>query len=448
MKCKTVFLCAFALLVSCNQKHDQSGEIISLPLTIVDGFGPFDVDYLLLSPEYRAGDPNGDIWTKTYLPVKGIPKNWKNVVKSMVNFDVKQLIYQNYQSGNLNQNTYENFQESWEWKPDEKYLSKTPIKCFVYVVRGLDESGKVAVMIDTNNNLDFEDENPFYPESARFGPAMRNISNITKVSYETFREGKTQKKQLPLVVKYLPDQPENRNYVYSIPQYAQTILKHEGRVYELAVRRGFDAPNYEAPEIVIINKEDSIKKYSFFDGIGKGELLSLNETSNTANFRNLGVDPDHRTLLLEIVKNDKKQSSKQVGYLFKPFESKEFQTGKILRISDYKGKYVFIDFWGTWCKPCVEELPDLQNTYKTVNKKNIEFISIACLDSPEKLSDYLKKHPLPWPQILSDKTNKLMETYDVQGFPFNLIIGPDGKIVARNLHNDALKKKLAELGNL
>ena len=310
----------------------------------------------------------------------------------------------------------------------------------------MDETGKIAVMIDTNNDLDFKDEHPFYPESANFGHAMRNYSKITKVSYEIFSEGKVELRRLPMIVKHVADQPLNRDYLYSIPQYAQTILRHDGRDYELAIRRGFSAPDYESPEIVLLNKSDSIKKYNFFDGIGKGELLSVGTSPNQVTYRNKGVDPDHKTLQLEIVEEDKKLYSTQIGYHFKPLESKEFATGKMIRTSDYIDKYIFIDFWGTWCKPCVEELPDLQKTYQAINKNKIEFISIACLDSPVKLSGFLNKNPLPWTQILSDSTNKLVETYGVQGFPFNLIIGPDGKIVARNLHNKDLKKKLVELG--
>ncbi|GLU51324.1 peroxiredoxin family protein [Dyadobacter frigoris] len=449
MKFTTIYiLTIFTVLFSCNPKSEQVGEIVSLPLTIVDGFGPFQADYGLISPEYTADNPGGAIWVKTYLPVTGIPSNWKTVVKSMVNFDMRQLVYQNFYAGNINQKTYEDLQKSWEWTPDEKYLSKKPINCFVYVVRGIDETGKVAVMIDTNNDLDFKDEHPFYPETANFGPAMRNYSKITNVSYEIFSEGKIELRRLPMIVKHVPGQPENRDYVYSIPQYAQTILKHDGRVYELAVRRGFSAPDYETPEIVLINKVDSVKKYGFFDGIGKKELLSVGDLSSQVTYRNKGVNPNHNTLQLEVIRNDKKQYSTQVGYLFKPFESKEFQTGKIIKTSDYKGKYIFVDFWGTWCKPCVEELPDLQKTYQIINKKKIEFISIACLDSPARLSKFLKSNPLSWTQIISDSTNKLVEIYDIQGFPYNLIISPDGKIVARNLHNEELKKKLLELGKL
>ncbi len=442
----TYILIAFALLFSCNTKSEKTGEVVSLPLTIVDGFGPFYADYVALPFEYEAKDPNGGAWVKTYVPVEGIPKNWKNIVKSMVSFDYRQLIYQNYQAGNINQETYQDFQKSWEWTPDEKYLSKKPIKCFVYVIRGIDETGKVAVMIDTNNDLDFKDEHPFYPETANFGPSMRNYSKITNVSYEIFSEGKVELRRLPLIVKHVPGQPENRDYIYSIPQYAQTSLKHNGQIYDLAIRRGFNAPDYESPEIVLINKADSVKKYNFFDGIGKGELLSVGTSPGQITYRNKGVDPNHKTLQLEVVGTNKNLYSTQVGYQFKPFESKEFNTGKRIKTSDYRDKYIFVDFWGTWCKPCVEELPDLQKTYQMINKKKIEFISIACLDPPARLLKFLKSNPLPWTQIISDSTNKLVEIYDVQGFPFNLIIGPDGKIVARNLHKADLRKKLLELG--
>jgi len=138
----------------------------------------------------------------------------------------------------------------------------------------------------------------------------------------------------------------------------------------------------------------------------------------------------------------------QVGYPFQPFKTKLFNSEVPISSLDYKGRYLFIDFWGTWCKPCVQELPDLQRIYEGIDKSKVAFISIAGNDTPASLSRFLKKRPLAWPQILSDSTNKLIETYHITSFPTNVLVGPDGKVVAKDVHGSALEQKLAELGVL
>lgn len=149
--------------------------------------------------------------------------------------------------------------------------------------------------------------------------------------------------------------------------------------------------------------------------------------------------------MLEGQAADLDEYSLQAGYRFKPFETTEFVSKKPIRLSDFKGKYVLIDFWGTWCKGCVEELPSLPEIYKNVDKNKVEFIGIAGEQSPTQLTKFLQKRPLPWPQIVSDSSNRLIETYNISAYPTNVLVGPDGRVVAKNLHGDRLKTKLEEL---
>jgi thiol-disulfide isomerase/thioredoxin len=95
-----------------------------------------------------------------------------------------------------------------------------------------------------------------------------------------------------------------------------------------------------------------------------------------------------------------------------------------------EGKWIMLDFWGTWCHPCRAEHPDLQNFYdSTVLKKpeNIALLTIACFDQEEKVVSYMKEKNLSFPVALSDNT--IQKTYNVQGYPTKILITPNRKYV-------------------
>jgi len=101
-QCAIVLFVLFGCFLGCRQNDSElQDEITNLPVTFVEGFGPFTWDYGGLVAEYTVDNPNGAVWVKTYKPVKGIPKQWKNVAKSMVWLNGHQLEYQNFHEGNI-----------------------------------------------------------------------------------------------------------------------------------------------------------------------------------------------------------------------------------------------------------------------------------------------------------------------------------------------------------
>ncbi len=83
-------------------------------------------------------------------------------------------------------------------------------------------------------------------------------------------------------------------------------------------------------------------------------------------------------------------------------------------MGDFKGKYLFIDFWATWCKPCVEQMPELASLYGKVDTDRVAFLGIVGEDRPDRLKKFLQKKPTAWPQIFSDTTNRLVEAYNIK----------------------------------
>ncbi|RPE08667.1 TlpA family protein disulfide reductase [Chitinophaga lutea] len=102
--------------------------------------------------------------------------------------------------------------------------------------------------------------------------------------------------------------------------------------------------------------------------------------------------------------------------------------GGTYKLSDLKGKWVLIDFWGTWCQPCRRELPEINKFAQRVqNSAEEAFVSIACGDTPEKVDKLMTAEKYVFPVAMSDQT--VEKTFKVRGYPSKYIISPDGKML-------------------
>lgn len=123
--------------------------------------------------------------------------------------------------------------------------------------------------------------------------------------------------------------------------------------------------------------------------------------------------------------------------------------GKKLKLSDFagKGKVVLVDFWASWCGPCIVELPNVIKAYNEYKDKGFEIVGVS-LDTDKKAwSETTKKHGITWPQFSNLKgwDDPAARAYNVGGIPYTLLIDKDGTIVAERLRGDAIVKKLDEL---
>ncbi|MCU1808188.1 thiol-disulfide oxidoreductase ResA [Cytobacillus firmus] len=111
-----------------------------------------------------------------------------------------------------------------------------------------------------------------------------------------------------------------------------------------------------------------------------------------------------------------------------PDFSLETLNGEQIRLSDLKGKGVFLNFWGTWCKPCEKEMPYMENQYKQYKEKGVEILAINIDESDLAVSTFVKKHNLTFP-ILMDRGSVVTELYNIGPIPTTILIDKDGNVV-------------------
>ena len=101
--------------------------------------------------------------------------------------------------------------------------------------------------------------------------------------------------------------------------------------------------------------------------------------------------------------------------------------GKPLSLSSFRGKYVLLDFWGSWCVWCIKGFPDMKKYYDKYKGK-FEIIGIDCNDTEEKWKEAVKKHELPWLHVYNPSTSDLTTRYVLKGYPTKIMIDPEGNI--------------------
>lgn len=121
--------------------------------------------------------------------------------------------------------------------------------------------------------------------------------------------------------------------------------------------------------------------------------------------------------------------------------------GKDVSLSDYKNKYVLLDFWGSWCAPCREENPNLVKTYNEFKDKGFDILGVSVETNKKSWLDALQKDSITWKSIsdLNGDNNKAALIYGIHYYPANFLIDPKGTIIAKDLRGDALRNKLSEL---
>ena len=182
----------------------------------------------------------------------------------------------------------------------------------------------------------------------------------------------------------------------------------------------------------------------------------------------VGNDAASQTILQQIVKEypdtksaqaatkmlaaiQKQEEAKKIaaslapGSVFPDFSEKDLN-GKPLSVAAYRGKVVLVDFWATWCGPCVAELPNVLKTYQKYHSQGFEIIGISLDQEKQKLESFLKQKGITWQQYFDGEgwENKLAAKYGIESIPAAFLLDGQGKIIGTDLRGEALSEAVAK----
>ncbi len=136
-------------------------------------------------------------------------------------------------------------------------------------------------------------------------------------------------------------------------------------------------------------------------------------------------------------------SALSVGSIAPDF-SLQTAEGEAIKLSSLRGQYVMIDFWASWCGPCRKENPFVKEVYQDFADKGFQILGVSVDRDAAAWQQAIEKDGLPWLHVL-DKESTVAETYNVTGIPFTVLLDKEGKILAKGLRSERLKKELEKL---
>jgi peroxiredoxin len=122
-------------------------------------------------------------------------------------------------------------------------------------------------------------------------------------------------------------------------------------------------------------------------------------------------------------------------------------SGRIISLADFKGKYVLLDFWASWCTPCREQHPALKDIFQKYKDRGFEIIAVSLDTKKKDWINAINKDALPWIQIsdLKGSDNEIAKFFGISGIPYNFLLDKEGKLIERYIEPEALNKRLLEL---
>lgn len=177
------------------------------------------------------------------------------------------------------------------------------------------------------------------------------------------------------------------------------------------------------------------------------ENITVNGTDSMKNIHITG-SAINDSIMAAAMKMALETNIPKAGTMTPLFEQPD-STGRIIKLADYRGKIVLVDFWASWCMPCRSENPNLVKAYQQFNKKGFEILSVS-VDDASKRNEWLaaiRNDNMSWENVsdLKGAENGAVKLYHIDFIPQNFLVDQEGRIIATNLLGDALLKKLEEI---
>lgn len=278
------------------------------------------------------------------------------------------------------------------------------------------------------------------------------VDPITKVNFaKSFKQGTVKSGLLQDAFKKYSD------YLASFDQQLEKLSAERSVLYNASIKDDkaiekvmhlIDQVNDQKSEAKIIFIRENPSSYFSLQALNEVAGYSIDVPKIEPLYLMLSSSLRGSDLGTELGKNIEVAKKLGIGQMAPDFTQVD-PNGKKIRLSDFRGKYILIDFWASWCSPCRAENPNLVKAYATYKGEQFDILGVS-LDKEGKRDAWLKaieKDGLTWPQVsdLKGWNNEVSKLYGIKAIPQNYLIGPDGKIVAINVKGEFLFKKLKQI---
>lgn len=434
---KRFYYLIFILLIGCSESETD----FVIKLNSQDGYGIFMPGNVILWP---SND------TLSYV---NVPKDIEEYVVRSLPLQPAQYYWNKYLIGEINKDRFDKIADYY--KIDTTEYSNSQVDCEVLFLIGT-KSGKRIIIIDTDNDEDFGNEEILdyeYPLNKERQKEIENTLPIVSAKYDYFEKNQLITKETKIkpspykgslgLTFNTDNEIEKKYYLFaSFPEYKKGHIDLNGLDYEVLVSNGFSRTNYtpSSSSIFITSKSDSLPSelsgdipYEIGDVFNlKGHDYLIDSITNWGD-----------ELFIKYVGENTKPVGITEGYYMPKFEAKHIDNS-VFELKQHPDKYILLDFWGTWCNPCIKLIPELKKLNSEYANDKFALVSVAYDSDPKKVADFISRENMDWEHIFISQNqankNSLIEKLKISSYPSTILIAPDGKIIARNKTMDELEE--------
>lgn len=417
---------------------NEPPEEIRITLQPQKGYGGLMPHSGILTPT-----PESNPWAVLYPQPEAIPEKLRDRAYHVMHMthDFVQHAWQSYTSGALDSAFVHRALNNWGTNPAD--LTDQYLNLHTVIIVWEDEEGDTFLMHSSQPPYSFEDAEIF--QVPVFGMSDKESAPLSlPVTFEIFRNGIVQ--EIESYIRFniregfrMPGF-EGVPLFYGYYQHLLGSFEFQGEVWEAALHNNFMSPVFGTEgDIVQVRRQGE----AWSSEIKPGQFADLN--GEFWQFTDTAFDGSE--ILLRQMPAFAELRGTQIGLRALPFEQESVE-GELISLDDELGNWVFLDFWGTWCGPCIAEMPYLIEAWRLFEGPGFQFIGIAN-DNRETLARFSEEWGISWPQLIShgSESNALNELYGIRGWPTTMLLDPEGVIVQQSVRGFGLETKLAaELG--